>query len=72
MKATRTGAPLVLLHFLRWLRAKPDVDFENLLRGLREVAIVWRLRLSLWGRLKKRLKLYRYFKRASPSGVRLE
>ena len=30
--ATRTGAPLVLLHFLRWLRQNSAVEFEILLR----------------------------------------
>ena len=31
-EATRTGAPLVLLHFLRWLRRNSDLEFEVLLR----------------------------------------
>lgn len=31
-EATRTGAPLVLLHFLRWLRSNSNLDFEILLR----------------------------------------
>ena len=30
-EATRTGAPMVLLHILRWLRKNTDVDFEILL-----------------------------------------
>ncbi len=31
-EASRTGALLVLLNFLRWLRGNSDVDFEILLR----------------------------------------
>jgi glycosyltransferase involved in cell wall biosynthesis len=30
-EASRTGAPIVLLHFLRWLRAHATLDFEILL-----------------------------------------
>lgn len=30
-EATRTGAPMMLLHFLRWLRANTDLAFEVLL-----------------------------------------
>lgn len=30
-EATRTGAPVMFLHFLRWLRANTDLDFEVLL-----------------------------------------
>lgn len=30
-EASRTGAPMVLLHYLRWLRANTDLDFEVLL-----------------------------------------
>jgi glycosyltransferase involved in cell wall biosynthesis len=30
-EASRTGAPMVLLHYLRWLRANTDLDFEILL-----------------------------------------
>lgn len=30
-EASRTGAPMVLLHFLRWLRANTSLDFEVLL-----------------------------------------
>lgn len=30
-EATRTGAPMMLLHFLRWLRANTSLDFEVLL-----------------------------------------
>src|SRR4051794_39912860 len=31
--ATRTGAPIVLLHLLRWLRANTDIDPTVLLTG---------------------------------------
>lgn len=31
--AGRTGAPIVLLHILRWLRIKTDIDFEILLKS---------------------------------------
>lgn len=31
--ASRTGAPLILLHFLRWCREHLDADFELLLRS---------------------------------------
>jgi glycosyltransferase involved in cell wall biosynthesis len=30
-EATRTGAPIMLLHLLRWLRASTDLDFDLLL-----------------------------------------
>lgn len=30
-EATRTGAPIMFLHFLRWLRENTDLDFEILL-----------------------------------------
>lgn len=30
-EATRTGAPIMFLHFLRWLRRNTDLDFEILL-----------------------------------------
>lgn len=30
-EASRTGAPIVFLHFLRWLREQTDLDFEILL-----------------------------------------
>jgi len=31
--ASRTGAPFVLLHFLRWLKGATDIDFEILLKN---------------------------------------
>ena len=31
-EATRTGAPVLLLHFLRWLRTNTSIDFEVVLR----------------------------------------
>ena len=31
-EATRTGAPLMLLHLLRWLRDNTDIDFDLLIR----------------------------------------
>jgi glycosyltransferase involved in cell wall biosynthesis len=31
-QASRAGAPIVLLHFLRWLRENSDLDFQVLLR----------------------------------------
>jgi glycosyltransferase involved in cell wall biosynthesis len=31
--ASRTGAPFVLLHFLRWLKEHSDIEFEVLLRN---------------------------------------
>src|ERR1700704_1052659 len=32
-EATRTGAPLMLLHLLRWLRDNTDIDFDLLIRS---------------------------------------
>jgi glycosyltransferase involved in cell wall biosynthesis len=35
--ASRSGAPLLLLHFLRWLKANSDLEFEVLLRSSGEL-----------------------------------
>src|SRR4051812_6686557 len=32
-EASRTGAPIMLLHLLRWLRANTDIDFDLVLRA---------------------------------------
>ena len=32
-EASRTGAPLLLLTFLRWLKVNADIDFETLVKG---------------------------------------
>jgi glycosyltransferase involved in cell wall biosynthesis len=37
-EASRTGAPIVLLRFLRWLRANTSIDFEVVLRRGGELA----------------------------------
>ena len=36
--ATRTGAPMILLHLLRWLRANTELSFDVLLRDGGELA----------------------------------
>lgn len=66
-EATRTGAPLMLLHFLRWLRAETDLSFEivlldggPLVAEFREVAptrVLADLRDSGWSRRLERYRL---------------
>jgi len=55
--ATRTGAPVLLLHFLRWLRTNTSIDFEIVLRRsgdlsaeFAELAPVWHAEAT-FGRL---------------------
>lgn len=46
--ATRTGAPVLLLHFLRWLRAHTSIDFEVVLRRDGELSTEFAALAPVW------------------------
>ncbi len=47
-EATRTGAPVLLLQFLRWLRANASVDFEVVLRRGGELSAEFAALAPVW------------------------
>ena len=63
-RADRTGAPIVLLHFLRWLKRNSDIPFEVLIRGGGPLAgeheqIAKVINLRFWGFLERNFKRIR-------------
>src|SRR5436190_14793250 len=46
--AMRTGAPVLLLHFLRWLRANTSIDFEVVLRRAGELSAEFAALAPVW------------------------
>ena len=47
-EATRTGAPVLLLHFLRWLRTNTGIDFEVVLRRGGELSAEFAALAPVW------------------------
>ena len=47
-EATRTGAPVLLLHFLRWLRTNSSIDFEVVLRRRGELSAEFAALAPVW------------------------
>jgi glycosyltransferase involved in cell wall biosynthesis len=45
---SRTGAPIVLLHLLRWLKSNTDISFEILLRGDGELRKEYEALAPVW------------------------
>ena len=77
----RTGAPVLLLHFLRWLRTNTSVDFEVVLRRGGElsaefaaVAPVWHAEAPTPGRVARTtMRIARRFgRRASPDDAHVD
>src|SRR5947207_2617653 len=46
--ARRTGAPVLLLHFLRWLRTNTSIDFEVVLRRSGELSAEFAALAPVW------------------------
>src|SRR5947207_11489643 len=46
--ARRTGAPVLLLHFLRWLRTNTSIDFEVVLRRSGELSSEFAALAPVW------------------------
>src|SRR5436190_21945294 len=46
--ARRTGAPVLLLHFLRWLRTNTNLDFEVVLRRGGELSAEFAALAPVW------------------------
>src|SRR3954467_15345345 len=46
--AMRTGAPVLLLHFLRWLRTNTRIDFEVVLRRGGELSAEFAALAPVW------------------------
>src|SRR6185295_9917785 len=45
---SRTGAPIVLLHLLRWLKSNTDISFEIVLRGDGELRTEYEALAPVW------------------------
>ena len=79
--ATRTGAPLMFLYFLRWVRANTDLAFEIVLldggpleedfRALGRVRVLGDLRDRWWSRRLEALRLRRLASRVRGVAARL-